>query len=104
MVAAMMNQFGFPDIPDDPNQLVQLNKPVQSKSEVEVAVRADFALLSLLKGDDCVPALATFDLAFAKYEELVKNVCQTEPVEKWAILKLEEMHGSGFLILFEGIR
>ncbi|CAD7938819.1 unnamed protein product [Amoebophrya sp. A120] len=61
-------------------------KALQSNSDAEMAIRTDFSLLSLLKGDDYLPPLISFETAFRTYDKIVKQACQTQPVAQWAIV------------------
>ncbi|CAD7959530.1 unnamed protein product [Amoebophrya sp. A25] len=68
-------------------QQMQRGSLLHSGSALETAIRLDFSLLSLLRGDDYLPSLVTFEAAYKVYEQLVKPVCQKQAVDKWAIIK-----------------
>ena len=61
------------------------------KLPCEEAITRDFTLLSLLKGDDYLPAIGGFESCYAIYEKNVKKLCQVKSVAQWAILTCEEV-------------
>jgi hypothetical protein len=69
---------------------------------IERTIRTDFMLLSLLRGDDYLPSVGSFEGGFEVYRSICSQSCHSKPVHDWAIVKVA--HDKELGTVFAGIK